>query len=201
MDPATAQRFEGQPPFKLQGQATVRSPLRRRDWAAGVTAAGSPTSARSATGLDCIYNGSRWFAGPSPANNETVDNPNGANCVAELRPGGSAEPLTEAHCGRGNLTNFNNAGRAARSRPRSSRRCAYIQLNGQWRNMDWVLPTVRRAADFNVYWGDGGLVDSVIDVTHNVAVPFQTYMGAGFGILNTGGGRRGVRHAARRCSR
>ena len=51
--------------------------------------------------------------------------------------------------------------------------------------MDWVLPTVRRAADFNVYWGVGGLVDSVIDITHNVPVPFQPYMGGGFGILNT----------------
>jgi hypothetical protein len=28
-----------------------------------------------------------------------------------------------------------------------------------------------RAADFNVYWGTGGVIDSVIDVTHNVPVP------------------------------
>jgi hypothetical protein len=57
--------------------------------------------------------------------------------------------------------------------------------------MDWVLPTVRRAADFNVYWGAGGLVDSVIDVTHNVVVPFETRMGAGFGILNLASGANG----------
>ncbi len=34
-----------------------------------------------------------------------------------------------------------------------------------------------RAADFNVYWGAGGLVDSVIDVTHDVTVPFLPTLG------------------------
>ncbi len=33
-----------------------------------------------------------------------------------------------------------------------------------------------RAADYNVYWGTGGVMDSVIDVTHNVLVPFQSTM-------------------------
>src|SRR5262249_52920450 len=42
-----------------------------------------------------------------------------------------------------------------------------------------------RAADFNVYWGSGGTVDSVVDITHNVLVPFDTAMGGGFGILTT----------------
>ena len=31
----------------------------------------------------------------------------------------------------------------------------------------------RRAADYNVYWGTAGKVDSVIDMTHNVPVPFD----------------------------
>ena len=40
-----------------------------------------------------------------------------------------------------------------------------------------------RAADFNVYWGEGGVVDSVIDVTHNVEVPFgPTASGAELGL-------------------
>jgi hypothetical protein len=43
---------------------------------------------------------------------------------------------------------------------------------------------VHRAADFNVYWGNGGTVDSVVDVTHNVAVPFSPRMGGTWGILN-----------------
>ena len=41
-----------------------------------------------------------------------------------------------------------------------------------------------RAADFDVYWGAGGVVDSVIDVTHNVPVPFADSMGGTWGILN-----------------
>ena len=65
---------------------------------------------------------------------------------------------------------------------------AYMHFNGEWRNFEWIFPTVRRAADFNVYWGAGGLVDSVIDVTHNVVVPFETDMGGGWGILNTSAG-------------
>ncbi len=186
VDPATAQRFEGQPPFVLQGQATVRtsSGAELGAWGDGCRFA---EFGSSATGLDCFYNGSRWFAGPSPANNETVDNPNGANCSPNFGPGGSAEPLTEAQCGPGGLTNFNNAG-ALPGVTTIQQALEYIHLNGQWRNMGWVLPTVRRAADFNVYWGAGGLVDSVIDITHNVAVPFQPFMGAGYGILNTSTG-------------
>ena len=63
------------------------------------------------------------------------------------------------------------------------------------RNLDWVLPTVRRAADFNVYWGTGGVIDSVIDITHNVVVPFETRLGAGFGILNLASGANSVQDA------
>jgi hypothetical protein len=65
---------------------------------------------------------------------------------------------------------------------------AYMSLNGAWRNFDWIFPTVRRAADFNVYWGAGGVVDSVIDVTHNVVVAFDPELNTGFGILNTSAG-------------
>jgi hypothetical protein len=57
-----------------------------------------------------------------------------------------------------------------------------------------------RAADFNVYWGAGGLVDSVIDITHNVPVPFVAEsLGASWGFLNqansTGAGSADLRPA------
>ena len=42
-----------------------------------------------------------------------------------------------------------------------------------------------RAADYNVYWGAGGMMDSVIDVTHNVSVPVALIQGTG--ILTLGG--------------
>ncbi|OLD81679.1 MAG: hypothetical protein AUI33_00790 [Ignavibacteria bacterium 13_1_40CM_2_61_4] len=41
-----------------------------------------------------------------------------------------------------------------------------------------------RAADFRIYWGAAGKIDSVLDVTHGVAVPFDTRIGASWGILN-----------------
>ncbi len=60
---------------------------------------------------------------------------------------------------------------------------AYIAFNREWRNIDWILGGAARAADFNVYWGAGGKVDSVVDITHNVVVPFLPTMGGNWGIL------------------
>ncbi|MEO7987142.1 MAG: hypothetical protein ABI766_11455 [Gemmatimonadales bacterium] len=177
VDPTTAARFEGSPPFTLQGQATVKTPGGQYNGGWGVGSRfgdfGTPTTS--------IYNGSRWFDGPSPTANETVDNPNLNNCVGAA--GSSGSPLTALECGAA-LTNFNNAG-GLTGVTTIQQALAYISINGEWRNMDWLFPTVHRAADFNVYWGTGGVIDSVIDVTHNVTVPFQPYMGGGFGILNT----------------
>jgi len=57
-----------------------------------------------------------------------------------------------------------------------------------------------RAADVQLYWGAGGVVDSVVDVTHNVLVPFKSGafrdaqgtlvdagVGLSWGFLNTAG--------------
>ena len=105
----------------------------------------------------CDYNGARWFDGPSPAQNETVDNPTAGNQK------NSAWPAV--------FTNPNNAGGltgvAAIHEDRS-----YQTIDNVWRNIEGVLGRAKRAADFNVYWGAGGVVDSVIDVTHNVPVAF-----------------------------
>jgi hypothetical protein len=53
-----------------------------------------------------------------------------------------------------------------------------------FRGVEGILSYSARAADFNVYWGAGGVVDSVIDVTHNVVVPFDTVAAGGWGFLN-----------------
>jgi hypothetical protein len=54
--------------------------------------------------------------------------------------------------------------------------------------MEASLSGAARAGDFQVYWGNPGKVDSVVDVSHNVPVPFiRDSMGAGFGILNASG--------------
>jgi len=57
---------------------------------------------------------------------------------------------------------------------------------GGCRESTGITSGVKRAADFNFYWGEGGVVDSVIDVTHNVPVPFRTDVNSSWGILNPG---------------
>jgi hypothetical protein len=42
---------------------------------------------------------------------------------------------------------------------------------------------VWRAADMTIYWGAGGVVDSVIDKTHNVAIPFDPNPRASWGFV------------------
>lgn len=186
VDPATAQRFEGAPPFTLQGEAAVVTGPGQEagGWGVGSQFEDWGTKATS------FYNGSRWFDGPTPTTNETKDNPNGGNCVGAA--GASGALLTAAECP--TFDDVNNAGQLT-GVTTIQQLLPYININGALRNLDWVVPTVRRAADFNVYWGVGGVVDSVVDITHNVLVPFETYMGAGYGILNLASGVNGVQDA------
>ncbi len=182
VDPATARRFEGSGDFRLQGQVTIRTPPGQEAGGWGVGAQFNDFG----TDATAKYNGSRWFDGPSPTANETVANPQLNNCTPN--PGGSTALLTVADCGSAEIFgNFNNAG-ALTGVTTIQQASSYIALNGEWRNLDWLLPSVRRAADFNVTWGPGGTVASVFDVTHNVDVPFQATAGGGWGILNTSAG-------------
>ena len=62
---------------------------------------------------------------------------------------------------------------------------SYQTTPSLWRNVEGVLGGAVRSADYNVYWGSGGRIDSVIDVSHNVVVPFDpNRAGASWGILN-----------------
>jgi hypothetical protein len=123
-------------------------------------------------GAGCDYNGARWFNGPSPAQNETKANPNEGNQQNAVAPAAT--------------TNFNNAGELA-GVATIHQDIAYQTINSVWRVVHGVLAGAARAADFNVYWGAGGLVDSVIDATHNVPVPFGATVGASWGFLNAAG--------------
>ena len=127
-----------------------------------------------ADGLDltkgCDYNGSRWFNGPSPANNETKADPNAGNRKNSATPAPIKTP--------------NNAGELA-GVVGIHQDIAYQTVQNIWRNVEGALAGAKRAADFNVYWGAGGTIDSVIDATHNVPVPFRAdKAGATWGILN-----------------
>jgi hypothetical protein len=117
----------------------------------------------------CDYNGARWFDGPSPQNNETVDDPTAGNPQNAVAPALFISPNNA-----GGLT-----GVAAIHEDR-----AYQTTNSVWRHVEGLLGGAARAADFNVYWGAGGLVDSVIDATHNVPVPFGATVGSSWGFLN-----------------
>ncbi len=57
-----------------------------------------------------------------------------------------------------------------------------------WRDVESVLSPFVTGADYRLYWGSAGKIDSVIDVTHDAPVPFRAgYMGASWGVLNSGG--------------
>jgi hypothetical protein len=114
-------------------------------------------------GGNCTYNGPRWFSG----GNETKADPNGGNVA-----------------GTGDAKDNNNAGELPGvltiQHPQS-----YYQVGAEFRMIEGALGGAIRAADLNVYWGAGGLVDSVVDLTHNVAVPFMAdSLGGGWGFLN-----------------
>jgi hypothetical protein len=118
----------------------------------------------------CEYNGSRWFDGPSPERNETRDHPQGTHPPIAEEPGPMAV-LGNA----GELT-----GVATIQMPR-----AYSTAEADYRRVERLLGGAQRAADFNVYWGSAGRIDSVIDATHQVAVPFDSLVMAGsWGLLN-----------------
>ncbi|MEE8361821.1 MAG: T9SS type A sorting domain-containing protein, partial [Gemmatimonadales bacterium] len=119
----------------------------------------------------CAYNGSRWFDGPSPAMNEVMDHPIGAN-VANFS-------------GNSMSANYSNAGQLTGVSLIHNTQAYQSVGGGEFRPMEGIKSGARRAADFNVYWGTGGTIDSVIDITHNVAVPFAAdHLGGTWGILN-----------------
>ena len=174
-DNSLAQRFGGSDQFKLTAKIlmTIRGNYYTNSWGRGCVNAASGFTASATLGVSgCEYNGQRWFDGPSPANNETVDDPQAThptNFTDNIMVGG----LTNG----GGLTGVTNI-----NIPHS-----YETVQNTYRNVEGGLGGVQRAADFNVYWGAGGLIDSVIDVTHNVVVPFAPTIGSSYGILNQAG--------------
>lgn len=110
----------------------------------------------------------RWFTGA----NENTPNP-GANLCAPA--GGCNRTAAQMQIG-GTLTGVTTlapvmAYQTARSVPT--------------RDVETMTSTVYRSADFSVYWGTAGKIDSVIDDTHKVPVPFDTRVRASWGILDS----------------
>jgi hypothetical protein len=163
-----ATRFGGSAAFNLNAEMVQTLPGNY------YTSAYGRGCANAAAGFDqgggCDYNGARWFDGPSPTQNETLDNPNQGN---------------QANASNAPFTNPVNAGQLTGVQA-IHQDLAYQTVNNTWRNIHGALGGAARAADYNVFWGAGGLVDSVIDVTHDVVVPFSPTIGASWGFLNSG---------------
>lgn len=144
----------------------------------------------------CYFNGPRWFDGPSlpgdpsRSRNESAPNPTGANCrISGFSPLCSTPGL------------YSNAGQVTVNGTTQAVTVyvpqAYTQINRRWRNFEFDLGTVTRAADVNVYWAAAGRIDSVIDATHNVPVRFSPRAGSTWGILNADNPGLAASHDAR----
>ncbi|HEV8124780.1 MAG TPA: hypothetical protein VGP80_11080 [Gemmatimonadales bacterium] len=168
LDPGLAARFGGNGTFTLSAQfeADMAGNYYTNAFGRGCTNSAPGFSG----GNGCDYNGARWFDGPSPANNETQAHPNA--CAAQV----NTLNFVTCYSNAGALT-----GVAVIHEVKS-----YITTPNVWRNVEGVLGGAVRSADYNMYWGTGGVVDSVIDVSNNVGVPFDTDLreGASWGILN-----------------
>ena len=162
VDQALAARYGGNSSFALRAEHAQRVPgnYYTNAWGRGCINGADGFAAGA-----CNYNGARWFSGA----NETQDHPNAGN---QANSGGPSVP-----------TNFNNAG-ALPGVAVIHQDVSYQTVDNVWRAVEGAFGGATRAADYNVYWGEGGTVDSVIDVTHNVVVPFATDIGASWGILN-----------------
>jgi hypothetical protein len=133
------------------------------------------------TTRSCSYNGPRWFAG----DNETKDHPNAGN-YASFNGGAAATNAANAYD-----LELNNAGELPGVR-KIYQILSYENIGTGVRRAESVLSGAQTAGDFRVYWGAGGKVDSVIDLTHDVAVPFNGTVAGTWGILNQSGATNGI---------
>jgi hypothetical protein len=165
-----AQRYGGGGTFGLSGRLTLELPgnYYTSAWGRGCASSAVGFAADGTSG--CEYNGPRWFDGPSPQRNETRADPQAGHPSNAASPGPMAD-LDNA----GELT-----GVATIQMPHSNQ-----TAEAGYQVIEGVLGAAQRAADFNLHWGRDGRIDSVIDLTHNVPVPFDSLQLAGtWGVLS-----------------
>jgi hypothetical protein len=159
-------RFGGDSTFSLFGSVTI---TQVGPWNSTGPGRGDANGAPA----NSAFNGPRWFSGT----NENTPNPNGSNCspsTGACVPGNMLLPTPKITAGSlpgvdliWNIQSYN----TVRSLP--------------MRDMEGVTASVSRAADFSVYWGAGGVIDSVMDDTHKVPVPQRGDISASWGVLDT----------------
>lgn len=163
VDSAQAARFGAAAGNQLAGKLTLTIPngFRLTQWGRADANAIPPNSS---------FNGPRWWVGTA---NENTPNPNGGVCAP-----------SSGFCA--NTVRVPDITRSAGAIPGVTivHAQSYNTIpNTPGRIVEPALATVTRAADFRVYWGTGGVVDSVVDVTHHVHVRFSSKVGPTWGIL------------------
>lgn len=172
IDPSLASRYGGTGTFSFEGQlsARIEGNYYTNSFGRGCVNGAPDFSFANTPQSGCDYNGARWFDGPSPQNNEVQPHPNAC----------SSQNFTNTNT----VTCFDNAG-VLTGVENVFEAKAYQTTPNIWRDIEGALGGAVRSADYNVYWGTGGRIDSVIDISHNVVVPFDAdRMGASWGILN-----------------
>ncbi|MEO5800212.1 MAG: T9SS type A sorting domain-containing protein [Gemmatimonadales bacterium] len=165
-DPALSAQYGGGAGYATNAEYFIQVPS---GYYTTVRGRGCVNGAGGYAGISCFYNGPRWFVG----DNETRDNPNSANA------GTSNTNLT--------TTDFNNVGAVPPGVATLHEPVAYSdRLGSQWRQVQGALAPFVAAADYRLFWGSNWAIDSVIDLTHDVAVPFSPRIGATWGVLNAG---------------
>ncbi|MGH7537082.1 MAG: hypothetical protein ACREMF_00485, partial [Gemmatimonadales bacterium] len=138
IDSAKAARFGGDQTYSLYGQASLGTPgtWLLTSWGRG-SINGVPANSD--------FNGPRWWAG---AANENTNDPNGGNCVGSPGACGNTVPVPNLALTAGAIAGV------SIWHPQS-----YNSVpNAPMRNLEPLLATVARAADFRVHWGAAGAV-------------------------------------------
>ncbi|MGH7531773.1 MAG: hypothetical protein ACREL4_00660, partial [Gemmatimonadales bacterium] len=167
-----AAKYGGNASYHLAAQYALKYP---GSYFTGLYGRGCINSAAGFTTSKCAYNGGRWFDGPSPQNNETYPDPNRGNPAVTTTS--SAWGFAAGASNGGSLTGVTTIYEPV----------AYSTISSAYRDIQGALTGAATAADYNVYWGaTPGTIDSVIDVTHNVVVPFDTTVIHGYtwGIMD-----------------
>lgn len=156
-------RYGGDSSYSLYGSAAIT--------VAGTWHSSGPGRGdANAAPANSPFNGPRWFSGA----NENTPNPNGSNCAPSV---GACVP--------GNMTGKITAGVLPGVDVLWNIQSYNTVRSLPMRDIEGVTSTVMRAADFSVYWGGSGVIDSVIDDVHKIRVPFKTGVNASWGILDT----------------
>ncbi len=135
--------------------------------------ANNALGAATTRNTQCYFGNPRWFVGA----NESTPNPTVASPVVNLAPNNVTTAAAASYANAGVLPGVVTAHHPD----------AYGYFVGTgWRDVELTLSPFVTAADYKLYWGAAGKIDSVIDVTHDEPVPFKSdYMGSSWGVLNS----------------